>query len=42
MRTVLFSILSLFDTQIFMNFFAIVAIVGSIVVAYNLFSFRRK
>lgn len=41
MRTVLFSILFLFDTQIFMNFFAIVAIVGSIVVAYSLFSCRR-
>lgn len=42
MRIVLFSILSLFDTQLFMNFFAVVAVVGSIVVAYSLFYFKGE
>lgn len=40
MRIVLFAILSLFDTQLFMSFFAVVAVMSSLVVSFNLFSRR--
>lgn len=40
MRTLLFSILSLLDTQLFMNFFAVVAVMGGLVVSFSLFSRR--
>lgn len=40
MRIVLFSILSLLDTQLFMHFFAVVAVMGSLVVGFNIFSGR--
>lgn len=40
MRIVLFAILSLCDTQLFMNFFAVIAVMGSFVVSFSLFSRR--